>query len=141
MDGRGRQGAEDVAVESNERPLADVLKDVGSAIQRIVQSEIKLAKIEITESVRQARSCATAFGTGGILGIYALGFLLLTVMFALEIVLPNWLAALIVGMILMLGAGLAISSGRERLKSIRAPHKTIQTVKEDLQWMKEQSRS
>lgn len=78
---------------------------------------------------------------GGLLGIFAIGFVLLAAMFALEIVLPAWLAALIMGVLLSVSAGVGPSIGRERLKAIQAPHKTMQTVREDLQWMKEQAKS
>lgn len=141
MDNRGSNSSGTLTADAGERSVPQVLKDIGSGIQQIIRSEIKLAKIEVTESARDARSSAVAFGGGGILGIYAVGFLLLTVMFALEIVLPNWLAALIVGVLALAGAGLGISRGRERLKAIRPPSKTLQTVKEDIEWISEQQKS
>ncbi|HLG99389.1 MAG TPA: phage holin family protein [Bryobacteraceae bacterium] len=140
MDNRGRTSAT-VDIGSNERSIGDVLKDIGNSIQQIVRSEIKLARMEMTDSARGARSAAIAFGSGGVLGLYAVGFLLLTIMFALEIALPNWLAALIVGVLSLIGAAVGISAGRARLKTVKPPEKTIQTVKEDFQWTKEQTRS
>lgn len=139
MDNRGRSSAM-LDVESGGRSITDVLKDIGENIQQIVRSEIKLARIEMTESARGARSAAISFGTGGVLGLFGLGFLLLTVMFALELVLPNWLAALIVGVGSLIVAAIGISAGRKSLKTIKAPKKTIETVKEDLQWTKEQTK-
>lgn len=123
-----------------ERSVPEVLRDISNGIQQIVRSEIKLAKIEVGETAKQARTSAVAFGGGGLLGVYAAGFLLLTVMFALEIVLPNWLAALIVGILALAGAGIGVSIGRERLKAIRPPSKTMQTVKEDLEWISAQQK-
>jgi uncharacterized membrane protein len=146
VDYRGRTSAalEDesrTAAESNGRSIGDVLKDIGGSIQDIVRWEIKLAKIEVADSARRARSSSIMLAGGGLLGIFAIGFLLLAAMFALEIVLPAWLAALIIGALLCLGAGVGLSIGRERLKAIQAPHKTMQTVREDLQWMIEQAKS
>jgi len=40
-----------------------------------------------------------------------------------------------------IGAAIGISKGREVLKTVRPPEKTIQTVKEDLLWTKEQAKS
>jgi hypothetical protein len=62
-------------------------------------------------------------------------------MFGLEALLPNWLAALILGVLLVICAAIGIAVGRRRLKTIRAPRKTIQTVKESLEWIKEQQGS
>lgn len=119
------------------RTLPGILGEIGSGIRQMVRSEIKLAKSEITEAARGARSSGVMFAIGGVLGMFALGFLFLTAMFALEIVLPNWLAALIVGLVLLLGAGIGIAVGRERLKAIHPPRETLQTIKEDFQWVKE----
>jgi hypothetical protein len=77
---------------------------------------------------------------GGLLGIFAVGFILVAALFALEIVLPAWLAALVLGGLLFGGAAVGISVGLRRLKTIPGPSKTIQTIKEDLQWTKEQAR-
>jgi uncharacterized membrane protein YqjE len=146
VDYRGRTSAavdeeSRTAAEPAGRSIGDVLKDIGASIQDIVRWEIKLAKIELADSARRARSSSIMLASGGILGIFAIGFLLLAAMFALEIVLPSWLAALIIGALLCIGAGVGLGIGRDRLKAIQAPHKTMQTVREDLQWMKEQARS
>jgi hypothetical protein len=62
-------------------------------------------------------------------------------MFGLEIILPNWLAALILGVLLVVCAAIGIVMGQRRLKTIRVHRKTIQTVKENLEWIKEQQGS
>jgi uncharacterized membrane protein YqjE len=146
VDYRGRTSAaldqdSKSGAESNGRSIGDVLKDIGSGIQDIMRSEIQLAKIELADSARRVRSSSILLAGSGLLGIYAIGFVLLAALFALEIVLPAWLAALILGALLFVGAGIGIGVGRRRLKAVHAPHKTMQTVKEDLQWMKEQARS
>lgn len=140
MDSRGNTSAT-LTTDNNERSIPEVLKGIVSSIQQIIRSEIKLAKREVTENAQQARSAAIALAADGVFGIYALGFLLLAAMFALELVLPNWLSALIIGLVLLAGTGLGISLGRQRLKTIRPVRKTMQSVKEDVQWMTEQPRS
>ncbi len=139
MDYRGRTSAAPDA-ESNGRSFSDVLKDIGTSLQDIVRSEIKLAKIEVTDSIGRLRSASVMLAGGGLLGIFAVGFILLAALFALEIILPAWLAALVLGVLLFGGAALGISVGRRRLKAIRGPRKTLQTMKEDLEWTKEQVR-
>jgi len=138
VDSRGRMSA---TLDSDERSIHDVLRDIGGNIQEIVRSEIRLAKIELRETAKTVKSSLAAFSSGGILGIYAIGFIALAAMFGLEIVLPAWLAALIIGALLLFGAAFGIGKGRRELKNIRPPEKTIQTVKEDFQWMKEQAKS
>jgi uncharacterized membrane protein YqjE len=140
VDYRGRTSA-GLEEESSGRSITDMVKDIGAGIRDIVRSEIKLAKVEIADTAGRVRSASMMLASGGILGIFAIGFILLAAMFALEIVLPAWAAALILGVVLFVGAAIGIAGGRARLKTIRGPQKTMQTVKEDLQWIKEQARS
>lgn len=145
MDYRGRSSPtldEQATNEGiHERSIGDIFRDIAGSIQGIIRSEIKLAKIEMADSARHARSAAVSLSIGGLLGLYAMGFLLLAAMFALEVVLPAWLAALIVGGLLLIGAGIGLGAGRARWKAVHAPQKTMQTVKEDLLWTKEQAKS
>ena len=127
--------------DANARPVSSVLQDIRVNIQEIVRSEVKLAKIELSDTVVRVRSASTMLGGGSVLGVYAIGFFLLTAMLALDIVLPSWLSALIVGILALAGAAIGLSKGRQVLKTIRPPEKTIQTVKEDLLWTKEQVKS
>ena len=140
MDYRGREPAA-IDGEWNARSIGELLRDIGTNIQDIARSEIKLAKIELGNHARRMRSSAAPLVGGAVLGIYAIGFVLLAAMLALGLVLPEWLAALIVGAVLALCAAFGIGLGRERFREVRMPEKTMQTVKEDLQWMKEQARS
>jgi uncharacterized integral membrane protein len=66
---------------------------------------------------------------------------LLAALFALELVSPSWAAAIILGAVLLIGAWIAVSAGLSRLKQLKAPVKTMQTVKEDALWIKEQPKS
>jgi hypothetical protein len=78
-------------------------------------------------------------GLGLILAIYAVGILLLAIVYALSTVVAPWLAALIVGVVVLALSGAFITTGTKKLKEVRAvPEKTIESVKENLQWAKHQ---
>lgn len=135
----GRSEAD--AGRSRDRSMADVLKDIVGNFQEIVRSEVRLAKAETKEEGVKAWGAARPLLAGAVLGFYALGFLLLGVERALALVLVPWLAALIVGFTLVVVAAFLISAGRERWKAMHPqPGKTIKTVKENVQWMKDQTR-
>jgi len=123
------------------RSIGEILNDMASALQEIVRSEIRLARIEMTQTARGMRASAVMLLSGGILAVFALGFLFLAAMFALEIALPNWLSALIVAVLLFASGGMALATGRQRLRTVRPPLDTMQTIKEDLKWTNEQARS
>ncbi|PWU01065.1 MAG: hypothetical protein C5B51_23785 [Terriglobia bacterium] len=122
-----------------ERSFADIFQDVIGNVQKIIHSEIQLAKAEVKEETTKAGKAAGIVAGGAVLGLYALGFLLVTVTRALEIVTAPWVASLIVAVSVGAAAYVAIHLGRSRMKHVHAvPEKTIQTTKENAQWVKDQ---
>ncbi|HXN22929.1 MAG TPA: phage holin family protein [Candidatus Dormibacteraeota bacterium] len=123
----------------NERSVPEVLQDIVRNLQEIIRSEFRLAKTEIKEEGGKARRPGITIGWGLILAIYAVGILLLAIVYALSTALAPWLAALIVGVVVLALSGAFIITGTKKLKEVRAvPEKTIESVKENLQWAKHQ---
>jgi uncharacterized membrane protein YqjE len=145
MDSAGREAAGQLGSYSygakNERSIADVLRDIATNIQEIVRSEIRLARLELTEEGQKFITGARVLAIGAVVALYGVGFVLLAALFALELVLPTWASAIILGAVLLIAAWIAVSAGLRRLKTVKPPVKTMQTVKEDALWMKEQPKS
>jgi biopolymer transport protein ExbB/TolQ len=54
---------------------------------------------------------------------------------------PNWLAALIVGVVVAIVAGILAMVGYQRIKQVNLkPEQTVDSVKEDVEWVKQQAR-
>jgi hypothetical protein len=141
VDIHGRESAHIAESHTVDRTLADIVKDAAASLREIVRDEVRLARVELTESLRKLRNASAALSGGALLGIFALAFFLLAAMFALEMVMPPWLAATLLAVLLSICAAIGISVGRSRLKELQLPRKTIQTVKEHFEWIKEQPRS
>ena len=125
----------------NGRSMAEVLQDIVANIQEIFRSEFRLAKVEIQQQTAVAVRSAVPLIIGALLGLYALGFLLLAAVHALSIVVDPWLASLIVGVAVLAISLALISVGKNRLKQVKVvPEKTVETVKENMQWAKQQIR-
>jgi uncharacterized membrane protein YqjE len=125
----------------NGRSIAEVLQNIIADVQEIVRSEFRLAKAEIQEETAKVARSGVPLIVGLLLGLYALGFILLAVVHALSIVVDAWLAALIVGFGVGVISLILTSVGRNRLKGVKVvPGKTIGTVKENMQWAKHQIR-
>ena len=124
----------------NHRSVAEVLQDIFGNVQELIRSEFRLAKAETREEVAKVAKFSVILGAGLVLVVYAVGFLLLTIMYALETTLVPWLAALIVAVGVMMIAMVAVSIGRKRMKQVHMPEKTIETMKENVQWAKQQIR-
>ncbi len=125
---------------NDERSVSDVLQDIFGNVQDIVRSEVRLAQAEIkTEAGKTARA-AKSLIAGAVLGLYAGGLLLMAAVYGLSLVLQPWLSALVIGAFMSVIAAILITTGRERLNKVKKPEKTIRSVKEDVQWLKDQTR-
>lgn len=124
-----------------EKPFGEIFREIGNNIGEIVRSEFQLAKTELSDRLLRVGRPATTIGFGAVLGIYALGFLLLTIMFALRIVMPEWLAALIVFCIAGVLGAIMIAAGLQAVRRVNVvPERTVATVRENVQWAKQQLR-
>lgn len=116
--GRSSASATEEFEEHRQGLIPDVLKGIADDVRALVRSEIKSAGIEILRTARRARPAIVTLSVGRMLMLCSFGFFSLTVMFALAIVLPYWLAALIVAACLLILSIIGISAGRSRIKSV-----------------------
>ena len=123
---------------ANREPgFAQLFQDAFSNIGEIIRSEFVLAKVEAREEIGKATKAGAAFGAGVVLALYALGLLLLAGVAALILVVPPWLAFLLMAAFVGAISAVMIETGRHRFHAVRLkPEKTIATVKENLQWAK-----
>jgi nitrate/nitrite transporter NarK len=124
-----------------ERSFSEVVESIVGNIQTIIRSEIQLAKTEAKEETAKAARATGILAAGGLLGLYAGGFFLLTIVRALENITAPWLASLIVAVLVCVAAFAAINAGRARMKHVHpTPDQTIKTVKENVEWVKDQTK-
>jgi uncharacterized membrane protein YqjE len=147
MEYPGRQAGGDLGSyaytgeRGEQRSFADVVKDIIATVQELIRSEVRLAKAEFREEAGKAMAAGKMIAVGGVLALFAVGFILLTVMFALENVVANWAAALIVGVAVGVVAGVLLLTGKQRFTQVSpTPEKTIESVKENVEWMKNQTK-
>ena len=126
---------------NEDRSFSTVLEDIVGNIQGIIRSEVRLAKAEVQEEAGKAGKAARLLGVGAVLAFYATGFLFLTCVYALETAVDPWLAGLIVTLLVGIGAAVLVKAGLKRMKRVDPlPEKTIQTVKENFEWAKNQTK-
>lgn len=99
-----------------EPSTAELVQRASEQISRLVRDELALAKAELTEKGKHAGLGLGLFGGAGVFVFYGVGAAIATVIIALAIVLPTWLAALIVTVGLFLLAGLLALVGRGQVK-------------------------
>jgi uncharacterized membrane protein YqjE len=122
-----------------DRPVTELLKDIAANVQEMVRSEIRLALAEISEKTTRTISAGKVLGMGAGLGVLAVGFVLAGLALVLALFMPIWAATLAVGLMLAIVAAIMIGRGRSQL-TIPKPRKTIKNVKDNVEWLKKQTR-
>ena len=125
---------------SGDRSIAVVLQDIIRDVQDIVRSEVRLAKTELREEITKARSASVLVGIGVLAGILSVFFLLLTAVYALSLIVPDWAAALIVAAGVAIVAGVTLGTGLKQFKTVHAAPKTVASLKENVEWAKQQTK-
>jgi Flp pilus assembly protein TadB len=119
------------------RSFAAVLQDILHNIQEIVRSEMRLAKVEIRDEAIEAGSSALWIAAGAVAALGSSMFLSWTAVYALALFMSMWAATLVVGVALAGLASVLLVVGRRRFKRLRPiPERTVETLKENLEWMK-----
>jgi len=122
-----------------ERPMAEVFRDIIANVQEMVRSEVRLARVEIRDEATKTARAGAMLAAGAVLGMIAGVFMLVCVAQLLDLFMPDWAAALVVALALGIPAAILIMKGRDRLH-VPVPEKTIENVKENVEWMKNQTR-
>jgi len=127
---------------SDERSLGELLGDIADNLTTLVKQELDLAKTEAKQEVAKAGKGAGLLGGAGVTGHLALLFASLALMFLLDTWMHTALAALIVTVLWAIVAAVLGARGRKELQELNPKLETTQrTIKEDVQWAKEQKNS
>ena len=124
---------------TEERPLGELFSDLVTETTTLVRNEVALVKVELTQKATKAGRNIGSLVIGGAIAYAALLALGAAAIMLLSTVMPGWAAALIVGLIVAGVAWLLISKAITELKRTDlTPHETVESVKEDAQWIKDQ---
>lgn len=129
-----------MAQPRDERSLGDLFSELSRETTTLVRQEVQLAKAELTQSATEAARGIGMLVAGGAVAYAGLFFLLLAIVFGLiEAGWDAWLSSLVVGLVVVAIGAILVLRARESLKPANlAPQKTVETLKEDAAWAKEQ---
>jgi hypothetical protein len=122
-----------------ERSLGDLFSELMSETSTLVRQEVALAQVELTDKATKVGKNVGYLAVGGAVGYAAALLVLAGVVAILANFIPLWLSALIVGAAVGVVAYIMISSALAELrKTDLAPQETVQSIKEDAKWLKDQ---
>jgi len=121
----------------NGRSISRIIEDILHHIGEIIRSEMRLVQIEIRQDFQDVKKAGTFLAAASVAGMFALGFLLLAAVYGLSTIMPPWLAATTVGVVLGIVGMALLSKGLHMLKaSSMKPDRTIQSMEDNLKWFK-----
>lgn len=127
-------------VAKEERSLGDLFSELATETSTLVRQEVALAQVELTQKATTVGKNVGFLVVGGAVAYAALLALLAAVILGLwRIGLPAWAAALIVAAVVGITAYILINKALVALKKADlTPRQTVETLKEDAQWLKNQ---
>ena len=121
------------------RPLGDLFSDLATDMSNLVRQEVALAKLEITQKAKYLGRNVGYLVVGGAVAYAGLLAVIAAIIMLLDNYMPAWGAALLVGVVVALIAWMMIGKAISALQQADlTPHETVETLKEDATWMKQQ---
>jgi hypothetical protein len=126
---------------AEERSIGELFGELSQDMALLVRQEAQLAKTEMQTKLSKVTGDLISLAAGGIVAL--VGGLAITATVILLLIDPiglkPWLAALIVGVLLGIVGWVMLQRGLKDLKRTDpTPRRTVETIKEDIQWAKEQ---
>ena len=127
-----------VGTEPEKQSTGELVSRLSQDMSQLVRDEMRLAQAELTEKGKRAGIGAGMFGAAGLLALYGVGVLIATVVLALALAMPAWLATLIVAVVLLAAAGAVALMGKKQVTQAvpPVPERTVENVKRDVQAVK-----
>jgi uncharacterized membrane protein YqjE len=128
--------------EADNRSVGQLVSDLSAQLSRLVRDEMRLATLELQRKGKRLGAGAGLFGAAGIIALLGVATLIAAAVLALALVLPGWAAALVVGIALLVVAGLAALVGRGQVRdgTPPVPEEAAASVGEDVKTVKERVR-
>lgn len=120
-----------------ERTVGQLVADASHDISALVQSEIQLAKAEVTKGLSFGGKGAGLLGGAAFVGLLGLIFLFHTLAHTLDVWLPLWAGYLIVAVLLLAVAGILALLGIKAVKKAKPmPEKAIRNAQQTVEAIK-----
>jgi uncharacterized membrane protein YqjE len=122
-----------------DQSLGELLGRVSRDFSELVSTQVELAKVELKEEIAAAGRGAGILTGGAFCAYLAVLLLSFAAAWGLSEVLPEGVAFVIVGAVYAVAAAVLLPKGKDKLSRVRpVPERTAQSVREDVQWAREQ---
>jgi uncharacterized membrane protein YqjE len=125
-----------------DRSTGELVKQLSEQVSVLVRDELKLAQLEMARKGKQAGVGIGMLGGSALVALYGAGCLIACAIIAIAGAVAAWLAALIVGAALLAVAAAAAALGKGRLQKATPPlpKDAVDSIKTDIEEIKERAR-
>lgn len=118
--------------------LGELIASLSLQLTTLVKGEVELAKAQVAEKGKSMGLGIGLFVGAGLFGFFAFAVLIATAILGIATALPAWLSALIVGVALLLLAGLLAFVGKKALdKAKEVKPEPVANLKQDIEIVKD----
>jgi len=122
-----------------EPSLGDLFSELTSETAMLVRHEVALAQVELTKKASVVGKNVGFLVVGGAVGYAAMLVILAAVVIILGSIVPMWASALIVGVVVGAVAYFLVTSALAELRKTElAPRESVESIKGDAKWLKDQ---
>src|SRR5919112_146033 len=123
--------------QREERSIGELFAELSQKTTTLVRQEIQLAKAEMSQKASRVGKNVGFLIIGGVVAYTGLLAIVAAVIIVLGGVIPLWLSALVVGLVIAaLGLFLVVKGANTLRQEDPAPQETIETLKEDREWLR-----
>jgi len=138
MEGRTRFSRTD-----DDKSVGELVGQLSEQTSTLIRQEMRLARAELQEKGKRVGVGAGMFGGAGMVALYGVGALIAAAIMLIGTAVEPWLAALIVGVVLLAVAGLVALLGKKQVDrgTPPVPEQAVESVQRDLDEVKARARS
>jgi uncharacterized membrane protein YqjE len=122
----------------DDRSVGELVGRLSQQTSTLVRQELRLAQSELQEKGKRMGVGAGMFGGAGLVALYGVGALVAAAIIGIGTLLEPWIAAVIVGVVLLAVAGVLALTGRRQVErgTPPLPEKAIESAKRDVDEIK-----
>ena len=127
--------------EGNDRTIAELITRLSRGTVTLVRKEVQLAQAEMSQKASRVGKNVGFLVVESVVTYTGLLALVAAVILVLGLVIPYWLSALIVGLVIAaIGAILVVKGANTLRQEDPTPRETVETLQEDREWLRDQTR-
>jgi membrane protein len=122
----------------DDQSLGELVQQLSHQTATLVRQELRLATVELQEKGKRAGIGAGMFGGAGVVALYGVGALVAAAVIGIGTLLEPWLAAVIVGVVLLAVAGILALSAKKQVNRATPPlpERALESTRRDVEEVK-----